>query len=448
MTDLPLVSATQIELWRDCKRKWGFKYLERIITPTHPAALLGTEVQDEQLDPYLVNGREFDFSRPSGEIAQKLAPLLPARGSATLWQEDAPLVGLTLRRKFLAMPSPGDKFAYRGEFDLWAPDSSVVPGFSGGTPLLGDIKTTGNLYYAKTSEKLATDVQAQLYAMAIMYEDNVNELDLVWFYTRTRGARRAERHYLHVYSSHVAEQFQLIDAIATQLVEAKVARPNVNDLPPNARMCEAYGGCPYRNKCQLSPAVFAAAVNQSALEETMSAQTNDFLANLRKTVPSSTPAALAGHVGPAHDPIAELKAKIAELEAAKQPVTEPTAGALPAWATDPVDPMAKPAINPPECVLPPAPPVEAKKRGRPAKAAVPAASGDALPAETKKDPNLGITKLDGFTSPESTFIGNGPAAIPVTELTALVASMRSLGVKRLAMNAGQIYEVELFEGTP
>lgn len=433
MTDLPLVSATQIELWRDCKRKWGFKYLELIVTPTHPAALLGTEVQDEQLDPYLANGREFDFSRPSGEIAQKLAPLLPARGSATMWQEGAPLMGLTLRRKFLSMPSPGGKFAYRGEFDLWAPDSSVVPGLERSSldevsPLIGDIKTTGNLDYAKTSEKLATDVQAQLYAMAIMFEDNVNELDLVWFYTRTRGARRAERHYLHVYSAHVAEQFQAIDAIATRLVEAKVARPNVNDLPPNARMCEAYGGCPYRNKCQLSPAVFAAAVNQSALEETMSAQTNDFLANLRKTVPSSTPAALAGHVGPAHDPIAELKAKIAELEAAKQPVTEPPADALPAWATAPVDPMSKPAINPPECVLPPAPPVEAKKRGRPAKAAE-------ITPPTPPTPPVAV-------------LGNGPAAIPVTELAAIVASMRSLGVKRLAMNAGQIYEVALFESMP
>jgi hypothetical protein len=42
---------------------------------------------------------------------------------------------------------------------------------------------------------------------------------------------------------------------------------------------------------------------------------------------------------------------------------------------------------------------------------------------------------------------NGPSAIPVTELAAIVAAMRSLGVKRLAMNAGQIYEVALFEGT-
>ena len=427
MTDLPLVSATQIELWRDCKRKWGFKYLENLTTPTHPAALLGTEVQDEQLDPYLANGREFDFSRPSGEIAQKLAPLLPARGSATMWQDGAPLVGLMLRRKFLAMPSPGGKFAYRGEFDLWAPDSSVVPGLERSSldevsPLIGDIKTTGNLNYAKTSEKLATDVQAQLYAMAIMYEDSVNELDLVWFYTRTRGARRAERHYLHVYSSHVAEQFQSIDAIATRLVEAKVARPNVNDLPPNARMCEAYGGCPYRFKCNLSPAVFAA-----SQEDSMSTSaTNDFLANLRKTVPSSTPAALAPHVPTAAvDPITALKAQIAALEAVTAPpVVEPAAEALPAWATAPVDPMSKPAINPPECILPPAPPVEAKKRGRPAKA-----------AETVVNvvvPGAPVAAL-----------GNGPSAIPVTELAAIVASMRSLGVKRLAMNAGQIYEVEL-----
>lgn len=381
-----LVSATQIEMWEDCHRKWGFKYLERIQVSKHPAAILGTEVQDEQIDPYLATGRNFDFTRPSGEIAQQLVPLLPpSKPRGTALREDGTIdvglgpaterFGLKLRRKFL-IPSPRGGFGYQGEFDLWAPKASCVPGLeSSELQLLGDIKTTGNLKYAKDENKLRTDVQAQLYATVVMVEENVDELDLVWFYTKTKKAYRAQRTHLRIGASHVVEQFQRIDAVASELVAMRKARPSVDELKPNPRMCEAYGGCPFRHRCNLSPPVHAAAVNQEALSMTLPATTNNFLDGLRK------PAAAPAFAPP--------------VQAAPE--------ALPPWATAPVDPlhrapaaavapvgpvavtsfpMAAPAINPPESALPPASPVGAaapvpatapaeapKRRGRPPKAA-------------------------------------------------------------------------------
>jgi hypothetical protein len=370
--DRPLVSATQIQLYRDCVRKWGFKYIDRVEVPKHPGALLGTDVQDTQIDPYLATGREFEFTRPSGEIALALKTLLPAPKTA----------GLVLRRKFL-IPSPSGRFEYQGEFDVWASDSGVVPGIDGGRPLVGDIKTTSNLAYALTPETLATNVQAQLYATVSMVEDDANELDLVWWYVRTRRPHRAQRVHLRVSGAHVVEQFGEIEATASELVAIRGQKPAVNELKPNARMCDAYGGCPFRNRCNLSPAVFAAAVNEAE----MSNATNSFLANLRKAIPSNgappapatmtvNAAAGTGYVVP------QVVAAPAPLDVAASDAalvgsfTPPSPSELPAWATAPVDPLTarrNPApINPPESALPPAQPVgtaapAAKKRGRPAK---------------------------------------------------------------------------------
>jgi hypothetical protein len=322
------LSPSALKLWTECQRKWGFRYLEHDRQPPGAGALLGAEVQDTQLDPYLATGRPFDFDRPSGEIANALVPLIPAPGTP----------GLVLRRKF-EFPSPKGGYGYWGELDLWAPDSSVVPGL-GGAPLVGDFKTTKNLDYALSAEDLRTDFQAQLYAMTTVLEDDANEVDLVWWYVRTRKPHRTQRVHLRVTAEHVVDQFQRIEEIATEPVTIRRANPKVQDLPPNPRMCDQYGGCPYRHKCNLSPAVFAGTEIEMSTEATKS-----FLDTLRAKVnPAEIKPAPGGNPHPmgARTDIPEEK--------------------LPAWATAPVDPLhAKPAINPPEAVLAPAPPEKAKR---------------------------------------------------------------------------------------
>jgi hypothetical protein len=419
--DAVLLSATQVDLYTDCHRKWGFKYLERIELPKDPGALLGTEVQDEQIDPYLGTGRGFDFSRPSGEIAQKLVPLLPAPMTP----------GLILRRKFL-MPSPSGRFAWRGEFDLYAPDSAVVPGLVeaglGGVPLLGDIKTTKDLKYAKTKEQLLTDTQAQLYGMAVMFEENADVLDAVWFYTRTRGARRAERHHVRLVASHVAEQFGRLDAIGVEVAATKLARPKVEDLKPNARMCDAYGGCPYRSRCNLSPAVHAAAVNDEE-RRNMDAAKVDFLANLRKPV--------AGVVG-----TVSVTVPLVPQTMPIQRMTLPApTESLPSWATATVDPLriktfgsggvTAPAINPPESALPPAPAV-----GVAARATAPEKRTRRTKAEMEAGANGPVTVA------EATQVGPVPSG---AAWLGIAEQMKQAGVKRLAFMSGQVHEIELFK---
>jgi hypothetical protein len=362
--NLDLYSPTQIDTWTLCKRKWAFKYIEKVETPQNASAALGTEVQDEQLDPYLATGRAFDFTRRSGEIATALAPLLPPPMSP----------GMKLRRKFV-FPSPfGGAWGWQGELDLWAPDSRIVPGIdTPGRPLVWDTKTTGDFRWAKTAEILRNDTQCITYAFAAMLE-GADEVDAVWGYTRTRGAARAMRVHLPLAAPHVVGEFERIDAVAREIVTTRGGITKAEELPPSPLACDAFGGCPYRNKCNLSPSVHASAWNEKENPPMGDVRTGSLLDRLRRTpagcaVPPPAPTTPPESVAPA--PAAAIPATFMKPVAPGEPLAASRAAAtLPAPAP----------VNPPESALPPAPPVgaaapppvgvatEAPKRGRPRKA--------------------------------------------------------------------------------
>jgi len=257
-----LFSQSQIASFRECQRRWGWKYLHKLFTEQTPAQKLGDEIEKQQLVPYLTEGRQFNFSAPtgSGYMAAELLPFLP--------QPKTP--GLEMQKR-LVIPSPSRKangehvgFGYQGFVDLWLPDSSLVPDMPGGRPFVGDFKSTKSFDYAKTRETLATDVQANLYAFATMSLTGAREVDLKWMYTRTKGARRAKQVILRVVADQVAEQFQKINETGLELKVIRDANPHPLELPPSPDQCEAYGGCPYRDKCNLSPTQINQAFKASA----------------------------------------------------------------------------------------------------------------------------------------------------------------------------------------
>jgi hypothetical protein len=247
-----LVSASQISTFDDCQRKWAWRYIAKIETPPHPSAVLGTEVHDTQLAPYLRDGRAFDYTRDSGHIA--------AAGLAYLPTPQLP--GLVVERHF-EMPSPTHLFGYQGYIDLWVPDSEMLPGLGVyNAPAVVDFKTTSDLKWAKTPETLATDVQAQLYATWAMFSTGARTVDLVWIYMQTRGAHKARRVHLRVNGEQVFEQFKVIDRKGLAIhnirkdADGKDADTYPLTLPPNPSACNSYGGCPYQHKCNLSPSEF------------------------------------------------------------------------------------------------------------------------------------------------------------------------------------------------
>jgi hypothetical protein len=340
---LDLVSASQVTLFHDeCARKWAWKYIARIESKPNASAALGTEVDNEQLQPFLREGRPIDYTRPSGEIAASALAFLPRPKSE----------GLEVQKHFV-IPSPtwidGKHcgLGFQGYLDLWLPKGGiplpdgVSPEVDGKpVPVVGDFKTTGDFKWMKSATALATDTQAQLYALWAMYATRSPVVDLVWIYMRTKGARQARRTHLRVHAPHVAKQFSLINERALEVQEARLTVTDPKSLPPNPDQCEAFGGCPYRDKCNLGPGEIADAAAAKAKRKREATMTEA----------KSTMGLLA-----------KLKAQ-----------REAAAGGAPAWVANPTTPTpaaAAPAtvgINPPESKLAPAPPVNAVETPPPA----------------------------------------------------------------------------------
>lgn len=352
----PLNSASQINTFEDCERKFGWKYLAGEKDPPGKAAELGTEVDEGQLQPWLRDGRPFEMGRESGsgEIAESALEWLPAPKSP----------GLAVQKHFVLGSAIGD-WAYQGYKDLWLPSHTALPYLprgEGDWPAVVDFKTTSDFAWAKSEEALSKDVQAQLYAMNAMVETGARVVDLVWIYMRTRGARKSKKVHLRVVADQVGEQFDRIESVSEKMFALRGAAKGedapkfvVEALRPNPDACDKYGGCPYQHLCNLSPkekSAFSGALLKPLGRSGMG--TLNLLGGLAKKAGVALPQNVMGMPDTA--------------------VPEPAgATAFDAPAAEPVQVKVL-GINPPEKNLPPAPPVgvtsagESKpKRGRPSK---------------------------------------------------------------------------------
>lgn len=369
-------SASQINTFRDCQRKWALRVIAGLPSPSSPAAELGTEVDEGQLQPYLRDGREFELGRASGsgEIA----------ASALEWLPEPKLPGLEVQKHFVLGSCEGE-WGYQGYKDLWLPDHKVLkylpPGGDWGAVV--DFKTTGDFKWAKTETSLGEDVQAQLYAMDAMVATGARTMDLVWIYMRTRGARKSKKVHLRVVADHVGEQFEKIEATSKEMFALRdeagasgmTGEEFALSLKPNPEMCSGYGGCPYQHVCNLSPSQkrgFVEALSLGKKENGMGSL--DLFATLEKKV-----------VAPV-------------MGMSDRDVPAPPPDVVPAAFREPEAPAVV-GINPPEKELPPAPPVgiasssgagedkpKPAKRGRPKKAVEPTVvpDGKALVAEMEQ----------------------------------------------------------------
>ena len=91
------VSASQIDTYLGCGRKWWFGKILGLPTPTHPSAALGGEIH-EALEKYLTDGTLPDPNTKIGRIIAPGIKFLPEPGSVEVeWSiEENPVEGFTL----------------------------------------------------------------------------------------------------------------------------------------------------------------------------------------------------------------------------------------------------------------------------------------------------------------------------------------------------------------
>lgn len=222
-----------------CPRKWAIGWLLKIRTDS-AASILGTKVH-ALAEQYGKTGR------------YAIDPLDPLPGQIfDSLREHLAIVGAQHEREFW-YEIDGMPGVLHGLIDVYVPRDS--------TPLTQDIKTTKNWRWQKTPVMLEADTQANVYALFGCIDNDADASDLEWIYGLTSGTRRETRvTRARVTREHARSQVLRHAETASQLVQLTRkhrASPliDANDIEPNPRACQAFGGCPHfaSSRCRLTP---------------------------------------------------------------------------------------------------------------------------------------------------------------------------------------------------
>lgn len=320
-------SASQVESFDDCQRKWAWRYRDRI-KRDKPSRVLGNAVHDV-LAKWLSHATPIDTSTEAGRIALTGIHVLPAPKTPGLEVEGVP-IGEPGDKKLFGLRVGGHLFC--GVKDVQ--DLTRVP------PLVIDHKTSKDpRRYAKTADMLTDDVQACLYAADAMVRTGSDTCDLRWVYYSTRKPslpivvdRRVTREQIEMRLERAVQSAQRMAAYHAANVAAI-------DVPPNPNACEAFGGCDYKDLCgEFSPTerIRAIMAQQSA---------DEFLASLKR------PGSVTNAINPPSTPQAVATSIPAPPPAYIPPVLDPALASVPPPpVTTPVKRGRKPALVAPSSV--------------------------------------------------------------------------------------------------
>ena len=165
------VSASAIQCFQDCGKKWFDKYVLKERDPGSEATDLGGEIHD-LLERFVKDGDVIDSSILAGKIAIGAIPHIPSPRTAGVGCEvsldDLPL------REACALP-------FKGFIDLL--DTRAA-----GTIIITDYKTSSNAKkYAKTADELRDNIQLNIYAKHVIDNYDCEKVVLRHIYLQTRG---------------------------------------------------------------------------------------------------------------------------------------------------------------------------------------------------------------------------------------------------------------------
>ena len=232
------ISPTQLAKYRQCARIIGFEYVEGIKAPPSPKQQFGSRVH-KHLEDWLRH---------------------------SIMPPDTP-EGLTARqgigRGWLPDPSPYLLVEHEWLFDVGR--DLEASGFAdcidplGDRPLVIDHKTTSDLRWAKSPVELATDPQALLYAAWAMLKYRAPVVNIRWIYYAARNREpRTPSGCKPVSGEFRANAPEFLAAFAAVLADARAVQSIRTvgveglNLKPSPASCGMFGGCFYRDRCNLS----------------------------------------------------------------------------------------------------------------------------------------------------------------------------------------------------
>lgn len=227
------LSASQVELFTRCQRKWAFRYTTNLPRSSGTfATSLGTEVH-KVAEVYQTTGQI--VGRPEAiELFKPGLPFMPH-----------PKTGRAESRfdiEILEIPYMGF-MDWRGEGDF------------NGTPFVVDYKTSSDpaKYGLKGHSDFLTHVQPLLYATTALREAGSYEVYLRWIYFKTKGKPKAYTVESMLNKVELAEAFhRVVHAPAKEIVRLRVL-PGLdpNSLAPNRGACHDFNTpCEYAAHCE------------------------------------------------------------------------------------------------------------------------------------------------------------------------------------------------------
>lgn len=244
------VSPTQVHKYRNCPRLISYEYVLGLRTPPSVKQQFGTDVH-AQLENWLSKAEVPDTS-PAGETAKQ-----------------------GIKPGYLPTPSEDLLVEFKFEY-LWHGltnvggfiDCAVTPEFTeDNLPIVIDHKTTSNLRWAMTEDKLAKDSQGLIYAIYAMIHWDIRKTRVRWIYysasnpksghRKPNGCQKTECLFdntTNEFRKNLSDLCFDIDEIVN--IRDKEIPPQ--DIKPNPTGCQAYGGCPHLARCDLQSSELAA----------------------------------------------------------------------------------------------------------------------------------------------------------------------------------------------
>lgn len=349
-----IFSISQAETFVLCPRKWAYLKIDGIEDPGNESSRLGGEVHDI-LEKYLEKGIPVPPSR-AGRIAMSALPHLPPPR----------FPGMKIEEWFHVKIG-----SYQGKHGVGAyyrglKDVEIPRGWRNNRPFVSDHKTTKNFMWAKSADDLTGGVsglgnfQAGVYSYATMLDTHRTEVDLQWTYMRTTGPPVSEPTIALINEDQVGRIIEHLETVTEDMIRTRDEHESAATVPQNPKGCNAFGGCPFRSKCNLEPSeIFEAIMNQVAAENSVLKRLQERkAAKAGKTSSSaSTPAptAPAEATSEASPEVTESAQKAAS-SAPEQTSQQPTLA--------PVETTQAAAINPPEGEYSPEPSAEEKSGGK------------------------------------------------------------------------------------
>lgn len=264
----PWISATQIDTYELCPRKWGFRWLDGMKAPPNKFAQLGLDTHGP-MEHWLKSSIVPTGQDKPSQLAQALIPYVPppqAVDPSNVERDELIVVDDVLFVVKVDLYMPLVEYNLRlcqicSAFVYDTESGATCLNGHGGAPWyevftrrprVYDHKTCGTFDYCVTERDIEFNAQAALYALWAMIKTEQRVVDVQWNYVRTKGAIKVRPVFKPIDDAMIVPRMEKSVATGRAIKWHLKNTKRALDIAPDPSACDEYGGCPYREQCGIT----------------------------------------------------------------------------------------------------------------------------------------------------------------------------------------------------